>query len=53
LNSLAILFHYLCTQHVSNINISIIRLKPATRTLLKHSRIKSPTHNEPRTKRPM
>ena len=28
-------------------------LQPATRTLLKHSRTKSPTHNEPRTKRPM
>ena len=29
------------------------RLKPATRTLLKPNRTKSPTHNEPRTKRPM
>ena len=29
------------------------RLKPATRTLLKPNRTKTPTHNEPRTKRPM
>ena len=29
------------------------QLQPATRTLLKPSRAKSPTHNEPRTKRPM
>jgi len=43
--SLPILFHFLCTQHVSDINISIIRslrlccrLKPATRTLLKPNR---------------
>jgi len=51
--SLAILFHFLCTQHVSDINISIIRslLQPATRTLLKPSRTKSPTHNEPRKKK--
>ena len=78
--SLAILFHFLCAQHVSDINISIIRslllnyhigrfvlgslcvgdlvrlglsgeavLQPATRTPLKPSRTKSPTHNEPRT----
>ena len=86
LMSLAILFHFLCAQHVSDINISIIRscavelphrsfcsrfvvcwrfgaagfewcpycrLKPAIRTPLKPSRTKSPTHNEPRTKRPM
>jgi len=76
--SLAILFHFLCAQHVSDINISIIRslqlyllnydigcfvlgslcvgdlvLQPAIRTLLKPSRTKSPTHNEPRTKQPM
>jgi len=38
--SLDILFNFLCTQHVSDINISIIRslLKPATRTLLKPNR---------------
>jgi len=56
--SLVILFHFLCTQHVSDINISIIRfkqcpccrLKPATRTLLKPSHTKSQTHNEPRKK---
>jgi len=63
--SLAILFHFLRTQHVSDINISIIwsrlqpatrtplKPQPATRTPLKPSRTKSPTHNEPRTKRPM
>jgi len=28
-------------------------LQPATRTLLKPNRTKSPTHNELRTKRPM
>jgi len=28
-------------------------LQPATRALLKPSRTKSPTHNKPRTKRPM
>jgi len=28
-------------------------LQPATRTPLQPSRTKSPTHNEPRTKRPM
>jgi len=44
--SLAILFHFLCAQHVSEINISIIRS-------LRPSHTKSPTHNETRTKRPM
>ena len=29
------------------------QLQPATRTLLKPNRNKSPTHNEPRTKQPM
>jgi len=95
LMSLAILFHLLCTQHVSDINISFNRnlrlccwiatlvvlflvrcvlefrcgwfgvvsvlqaitqqvvLQPATRTLLKTNRTISPTHSEPRTKRPM
>jgi len=64
LMSLAILFHFLCTQHVSDINISIIRslrlccwsttvLQPATLILLKPNRTKSPTHSETRTKRPM
>ena len=27
--SLAILFHFLCAQHVSDINISIFKLQPA------------------------
>ena len=53
LMSLAILFHFLCTQHVSDINISVIRKQPATRTPLKYSRTKFPAHNEPRTRRPM
>jgi len=44
LMSLAILFHFLCTQHVSDINMCC-RLQPATRALLKPSRTKSPTHN--------
>ena len=46
--SLAILFHFLCAQHVSDINISIIRslrlcrlLQPAKRTPPKTSRTKS------------
>jgi len=30
-----------------------VQLQTATRTLLKPSRTKSPTHSEPRTKRPM
>ena len=52
LMSLAILFHFLCAQHVSDINISIIRssrlcwittsvLQPAKRTLPKTSHTKS------------
>jgi len=45
--SLAILFDFLCAQHVSD------RLQPATRAPLKTSRTKSPTHNELRTRRPM
>jgi len=53
--SLVILFHFVCTQHVLDINISIIRfeqcpccrLQLETRTLLKPSRTKSSTHNEP------
>jgi len=91
LMSLAILFHFLCAQHVSDINTATVRslrlccwittsvvlfsvrcvleiwcgwvwvvsvlqaetqLQPVTRTL-KTSRTKFPTHNEPRTKRPM
>ena len=46
--SLAILFHFLCAEHVSDINISIIRslrlcrlLQPAKRTPPKTSRTKS------------
>ena len=44
--SLAVLFHLLCAQHVSDINISIFRssfcrLKPAKRTPPKTSRTKS------------
>ena len=30
--SLAVFFHFLCAQHVSDINKSVIRLKPATHT---------------------
>jgi len=97
--SLAIIFYFLCTQHVSDINplnaelnpichllallgahyvlqvsrirvnISITRslrlccwittmvvlflFQPATRTLLKTNRTKSPTHSETRTERPL
>ena len=39
--SLAILFHLLCAQHVSDINISFCRLKPAKRTPPNTSRKKS------------
>ena len=58
LMSLAILFRFLCAQHVSEINISIIRcsfcrLKPAKRAPLETSRTKPPTHKELRTRRLM
>ena len=69
LMSLAILFHFLCAQHVSDVNIAIIRslrlfywittlvvlfwLKPATRIPLQPNHTESPTHIEPRTIRPM
>ena len=33
LMSLAILFHFLCAQHVSDINISIIKILPCNRSL--------------------
>jgi len=46
--SLAILFRFLCTQHVSDINISIIRSLRLCCWITT-----SPTHNEPRTKQPM
>jgi len=49
--SLAILFHFLCAQHVSDINIIV--LQPATRALLKTSHIKASTQNELRTRRLM
>jgi len=46
----AILFHFLCAQHVSDINVSITaQLQPTKRTPTKTSRTKSPTHNELRT----
>jgi len=59
--SLAILFHFLCVQHVSDINISIIRSLLVvsvlqaeavcnTDTTSKPSPTKSPTHNESRKK---
>jgi len=56
--SLAILSHFLCTQHVLDINISIIRSLQlccwiTTSVVLFSVRTKSPTHNELRTKRPM
>jgi len=47
--SLAILFHFLCTQHI--VPVLQAEAQPATRALLKPSRTKSPTHNEPRIKR--
>ena len=37
----------------SAVDESCVVLQPATRTLLKLSRNKSPTHNELRTRRPM
>jgi len=64
-------FHFLCTQHVSGINIAIIRslrlfcwittlvvlflVRCVGDSVLQASanRTKSPTHSEPRTKRPM
>jgi len=52
--SLAILFHFLCAQHVSYINISIIRslrqvvLHPATWIPLQPNHTETPTHIEPR-----
>ena len=82
--SLAILFHFLCAQNVSDINISrhqelatkllnyhighfvlgslcvgdLVRLglssiRVAGFSLLKSNHTTSPTHREPRTKRPM
>ena len=35
-----------------SVRVAVV-LQPAARTPLKPSRTKSPTHNEPRTKRPM
>jgi len=62
--SLAILFHLLCAQHVSDINISIFRslrlccrLKHCFGLQNEHHQIsaatKAPTHNELRTRRSM
>ena len=48
--SLAILFHFLCAQHVSDINIT--RFQPATRIPLQPNHTETPTHIEPRTIRP-
>ena len=53
LMSLAILFHFLCAQHVSDINISIIRSLRLRCHHLKPAAPKAPTHNELRTRRPM
>ena len=57
LMSPAILFHFLCAQHVSDINISIIRsllkVEPAKEHHLKPAAPKAPTHNELRTRPPM
>jgi len=49
----------LLNYHISRFVLSslcvgdMVQLQPATWTLLKPSCTKSPTHNEPRTKRPM
>ena len=58
LMSFAILFHFLCAQHVSGINISIVRslllccwITTCCWTPPKTSRTKAPTHNELRTRR--
>jgi len=56
--SLAILFLLLCAQYVSDINMSIFRLRFAGFSLQnEHHQIpaatKTPTHSELRTRRPM
>jgi len=41
------------SEKIIRVTYSVVVLQPATRTPLKHSRTKSPTHNEPRTQQPM